>query len=98
MSEPVHIREAIREYWESLETREPSAPDNQMPGDPKRVDQHFSPEKDGYEHRWVDCEITLNMTTCRALVTRKDTGEIVEDRPMSPDEKQLQIEFEEDKT
>jgi len=49
--------------------------------------------KDGYEHRWVDCAVESNMRTCKVMVTRKDTGEIIEDRPMTPDEKQLQIDF-----
>ena len=44
--------------------------------------------------RSVDCELRLNYTTLAASLVRTDTGEIVETRPMTEDEKQEDLDFE----
>ena len=52
--------------------------------------------KNGEEMRMVDIEIESNYTDCTIRITRSDTNVIIEERPMMPDEKQLQMPFEED--
>lgn len=49
--------------------------------------------RDKYAFRPVRCTLTLNYTTLRAITARDDTGEVIADRAMSEDEKQLRIEF-----
>ena len=45
----------------------------------------------GYEYRDVECELTLDYTTARALCVRTDTGEVVEERAMTHDELQREM-------
>lgn len=52
---------------------------------------------DGVEICAVDCELILNYTKLTAKLTRKDTGEIVEDRTMTEDEKQMTFDLEDAK-
>jgi hypothetical protein len=47
--------------------------------------------RDKRETRPVDIEITSNFTDCTVTTTRLDTGEIIEDRKMTGDERQLRI-------
>ena len=49
--------------------------------------------RDKYQFRPVRCTMTLNYTTLRVAVARDDTGEVVTERAMNEDEKQLKIEF-----
>jgi hypothetical protein len=49
--------------------------------------------KDNSELRNVDVTLTLDYTTLRAKATRDDTGEVVEDRKMNDEEKQLKMDF-----
>jgi hypothetical protein len=42
----------------------------------------------GYEHRLTPCTENRNYKTGRVIVTRDDTADIVEDRPMSDSERQ----------
>ena len=49
--------------------------------------------RDKREMRYVDVEVVSDYTECTIRITRLDTGEIVEDRKMTGDEKQLKIEF-----
>lgn len=51
--------------------------------------------RDKKEMRPVDVEVVSDYTDCTVKVTRTDTGEIIEDRKMTGDEKQLRIEFDE---
>jgi len=51
----------------------------------------------GIETRDVECEDVKNWTKGTVVVTRLDTGEIVESRPMREDEKHMEMTFEEDK-
>jgi hypothetical protein len=50
----------------------------------------------GIETRDVECEEVRNWTKGTVTVTRLDTGEVVESRPMREDEKQMEVTFEED--
>ena len=50
--------------------------------------------KEGVEMRSVRCELQLNYTKLRATLIRLDTEEIVEEREMTNDEKQMKLEFE----
>jgi hypothetical protein len=45
----------------------------------------------GYEFRDVECEETFNLATRMATVIRLDSGEIIETRPMTA--KELQVEL-----
>ena len=53
--------------------------------------------KDGVAQRPVDCELRLNHTKLTATLIRLDTEDIVEEREMTSDEKQMKIEFEKSK-
>lgn len=53
--------------------------------------------KDGVAERPVDCELALNYSKLSATLTRFDIDEIVEERPMSEEEKQMELDFEEKK-
>lgn len=50
--------------------------------------------RSGYFLREVACEKRMNLGLLTVTVTRKDTGEIIEDRPMNTEEKQMTMEFE----
>ena len=50
--------------------------------------------RDKREIRPVEVEIVTDLTDCTLQVTRLDTSEIIEDRPLTGDEKQLKITFE----
>ena len=50
--------------------------------------------RDKREIRAVEVEIVTDLTDCTLQVTRLDTSEIIEDRPLTGDEKQLKITFE----
>lgn len=45
----------------------------------------------GIETRDVECSEVKNWTKATVTVTRTDTGEVIESRPMREDEKQMQI-------
>lgn len=51
--------------------------------------------KDGVKMRSVECELHLNYTTLAATLIRTDTKEVVEERPMTDEEKQMDLGFEE---
>lgn len=51
--------------------------------------------KDGVEMRSVECELHLNYTTLTATLIRSDTKDVVEERPMTDEEKQMNLDFEE---
>lgn len=51
--------------------------------------------RDKREHRNVDCDVIYNFTQLTVTVTRKDTGEVVENRKMSSSEKQMKLNFDE---
>ncbi len=50
--------------------------------------------RSGYFLREVVCEKRINLGLLTVTVTRQDTGEIVEERPMNTEEKQMTMEFE----
>ena len=47
--------------------------------------------KDGVEMKSIDCELHLNYTKLTATLIRTDNKEIVEERPMTDDEKQMEM-------
>ncbi len=49
--------------------------------------------RDKYEYRQVDCDVEYNHSMTTVKVTRKDTGETVEDRKMDYSEKQMMLDF-----
>jgi len=53
--------------------------------------------KEGVAMRNVTCELQLNYSKLTATIKRIDTGEIVEEREMTRDEKQMKLEFEKSK-
>jgi len=53
--------------------------------------------KEGVAMRSVKCELQLNYSKLRATIIRLDTEEIVEEREMTADEKQMKLEFEKKK-
>ena len=53
--------------------------------------------KEGVAMRSVKCELQLNYSKLRATIIRLDTEEIVEEREMTNDEKQMKLEFEKKK-
>jgi hypothetical protein len=50
--------------------------------------------RSGYEFRPVECEKVLDFKLGNAIITRTDTGEIVEERPLTDDERQDSLSFE----
>ena len=54
--------------------------------------------KDKVERRNVKVTLALNYTTLTAKVTRDDTKEVVEERPLTDEEKQFQFEFDNTKS
>lgn len=51
--------------------------------------------RDKREMRAIDVETTMDFTNCTLTVVRLDTGEVIENRALTGDEKQLQITFSE---
>ena len=47
----------------------------------------------GVEMRSVSCKLELNYTTCRAKIIRSDNHQVIEEREMTLDEKQMQLEY-----
>jgi len=50
-----------------------------------------------YEIREVECVNVLNFTTGRAVTTRTDTQEIIEDRPLRFEERESSLPFDDEK-
>jgi len=48
---------------------------------------------DGYEMRHVECETIYDLSLKLATVLRKDTGEVLKERPMTQDELQEELKF-----
>jgi len=90
------LAEAIQNL-ESLEiahktdTKEFNSLKQQFTGSIHRLSREVA---NGEATRSVDCELRLNYTNLTATLVRADTGEIVEDRPMTEDEKQMDMDFE----
>lgn len=53
--------------------------------------------KEGVAMRSVNCELRLNHSKQRVILVRLDTDEIIEEREMTADEKQMKLEFEKKK-
>lgn len=49
--------------------------------------------RDKHEYRNVECDVTYDYSACDVTVTRKDTGEIIETRKMTYNERQTTMEF-----
>ena len=50
--------------------------------------------RDGYEYRDVDCEVEKNFRMGLVTTTRLDTGEIIEERAMTTEERQQALKLE----
>jgi predicted kinase len=50
-----------------------------------------------YQHRLVDCNLIINYTTQQATLIRLDTEETIKERPLSEEEKQMDLGFDGDK-
>lgn len=61
----------------------------------KTIHRLMTHVKNGVEYRPVECDLQFHIGKVLAILVRNDTGEIVWDRPMTDEEKQMQIEFEE---
>lgn len=56
----------------------------------KELIHKFSAQiKDGVEIRSVDCTLDLNLSKLTATLTRSDTNKVVDVRPMTEEEKQM---------
>ena len=90
------LAEAIQNL-ESLEvehkvvTKEFNSRKQQFTGSIHRLSREVS---NGEAVRSVDCELRLNYTKLTATLVRTDTDEQVEERPMTEDEKQEDLDFE----
>ncbi len=49
--------------------------------------------RSGYEHRDIECKKDFNYRLGSVSITRLDTGEIIEERPMEAEEKQRKLEL-----
>ncbi len=49
--------------------------------------------RSGYEHRNIDCKKEFDYRLGTVTITRIDTGEVVEERPMDAEEKQRKFEL-----
>ena len=61
----------------------------------ERLHKFANQVKEGIAVNSVDCELRLNYSKLTTVLIRLDTGEIVEERAMTDEEKQMQFEFEE---
>ena len=52
--------------------------------------------RSGYFLREVACERRIDFSLLTVTVTRSDTGEVIESRPMNVEEKQMTMEFEDE--
>jgi len=62
----------------------------------KRIHRLMTHVKNGVEYRPVECDLQFHIEKVLAILVRKDSGELVEERPMTDEEKQMQIEFADD--
>ena len=49
----------------------------------------------GYEHRDIKCRVEMDFEQGMVFYYRTDTGELAKERPMRPDERQKNMDFEE---
>lgn len=61
----------------------------------KEIDEICNHVNNGYEHRYIDCEIRYNdPNTGMKSIFRKDNGELVRKESMTEEELQLELQFE----
>lgn len=49
--------------------------------------------RSGYEHREIECKRELDYRLGTVTITRLDTGEVIEERPMDAEEKQRKLDL-----
>lgn len=49
--------------------------------------------RSGYEHKDIECKRELDYRLGTVIITRLDTGEIVEERPMDTEERQRKLDL-----
>lgn len=69
---------------------------SQIDNKKKRIHRLMTHVKNGVEYRPVECDLQFHIKKVLAILVRNDTGEIIEERPMTEEEKQMQIEFDEE--
>jgi hypothetical protein len=62
----------------------------------KRIHRLMTHVKNGVAYRSVKCDLQFHIKKVLAILVREDTGDIIEERPMTEEEKQMQIEFSDD--
>lgn len=90
LAEAIQNLESL-EIERKVETKNYNSRKQQFTGSIHRLSREVS---NGEAVRSVDCELRLNYTKLTAKVVREDTGEVVTERPMSEDEKQMDMDFE----
>ena len=90
LAEAIQNLEAL-EIQHKTDTKNFNSLKQQFAGSVHRLSREVS---NGEAVRSVDCELRLNYTTLTASLWRTDTGEMYDQRPMTEDEKQMDIDFE----
>ena len=90
LAEAIQNLEAL-EIQHKTDTKNFNSLKQQFAGSVHRLSREVS---NGEAVRSVDCELRLNYTTLTASLWRTDTGEMYDQRPMTKDEKQMDIDFE----
>ena len=90
LAEAIQNLESL-EVEHKVETKDFNSRKQQFTGSIHRLSREV---RNGEAVRSVDCELRLNYTTLVASLWRTDTGEMSEERPMTEDEKQMDIAFE----
>lgn len=90
LAEAIQNLESL-EVERKVETKNYNSRKQQFTGSIHRLSREVS---NGKAVRSVDCELRLNHSNLKATLMRIDTGEVVEERPITEDEKQMDIDFE----
>jgi len=90
LAEAIQNLEAL-EIQHKTDTKNFNSLKQQFAGSVHRLSREVA---NGEAVRSVDCELRLNYTTLTASLWRTDTGEMHDQRPMTEDEKQEDLDFE----
>jgi len=90
LAEAIQNLEAL-DIQHKTDTKDFNSLKQQLAGSVHRLSREVA---NGEAVRSVDCELRLNYTTLTASYWRTDTGEMFDQRPMTEDEKQMDMDFE----
>jgi len=90
LAEAIQNLESL-EITRKTETKNFNSLKQQFTGSIHRLSREVA---NGEAVRSVDCELRLNQSKLTATLVRTDTGEIADERPMTEEEKQMDIDFE----